>query len=54
MTGTIQEMVLQGASTLELKHKALEEGMITLRVSGLCKIRQGITTVEEVLRETVK
>jgi len=54
MTSAIQEMVLQGASTLELKHKALGEGMITLRDSGLCKIRQGVTTVEEVLRETVK
>ena len=54
MTDAVQELVLQGASTMELKHKATEDGMITLRESGLCKIRQGITTVEEVLRETVK
>lgn len=54
MTVAIQEMILQGASTLDMKHKALEEGMITLRESGLYKIRQGITTVEEVLRETIK
>ena len=54
MTAAIQEMVLQGASTIELRQKALEEGMISLRQSGLCKIRQGITTVEEVLRETIK
>ena len=54
MTDGIQELILQGASTMELKHKAIEEEMITLRESGLCKIRQGVTTVEEVLRETVR
>jgi type IV pilus assembly protein PilB len=31
----------------------MDEGMITLRHSGLCKIREGVTTVEEVLRETI-
>ena len=38
---------------MEIKRKALEEGMLTLRMSGLEKIRQGITTIEEVLRETI-
>jgi type IV pilus assembly protein PilB len=38
---------------LELKRKALETGMITLRRSGLQKIAAGLTTMEEVLRETV-
>ena len=38
---------------LELRRKALEEGMISLRMSGLQKIKDGVTTVEEVLRETV-
>jgi type IV pilus assembly protein PilB len=36
-----------------LRRKSVEEGMITLRVSGLHKIRAGQTTVEEVVRETV-
>jgi type IV pilus assembly protein PilB len=50
----LRELVLVGASALELRRKAIEEGMITLRGSGLRKIKEGITTIEEVLRETVK
>jgi len=53
ITDSIREMVLTGASSLELKHKAAEEGMITLRGSGLRKLKDGQTTVEEVVRETV-
>ena len=49
----IREMILCGASSLELKNKSLEQGMISLRKSGLRKIRDGLTTVEEVVRETV-
>jgi type IV pilus assembly protein PilB len=49
----IRDLVMQGATAIELKRKALEEGMLTLRMSGLEKIRQGVTTIEEVLRETV-
>jgi type IV pilus assembly protein PilB len=46
-------LVLVGASSMELKKKAIEHGMITLRRSGLTKIMQGITTLEEVERESV-
>jgi len=53
ITDSIREMILTGASALELRRKALEEGMISLRMSGLRKIRDSLTTVEEVLRETV-
>jgi type IV pilus assembly protein PilB len=49
----IRELVLSGASAVELRRKALEEGMIGLRQSGLQKIRDGVTTIEEVVRETV-
>jgi len=49
----IRDMILSGASSIELKRKAIEEGMISLRMAGLQKIREGITTLEEVLRETV-
>jgi type IV pilus assembly protein PilB len=49
----LRELVLVGASAIELKKKALEQGMITLRRSGLTKIALGQTTLEEVLRETV-
>ena len=49
----LRELILVGASSLELKKKALEIGMITLRRSGLTKMALGQTTMEEVLRETV-
>jgi type IV pilus assembly protein PilB len=49
----IRELILIGASSLELRKKAIEDGMITLRESGLQKIRAGLTTLEEVVRETV-
>ena len=53
ITDEVRELILIGASALELRKKAIEDGMITLRESGLHKIRAGITTVEEVVRETV-
>jgi type IV pilus assembly protein PilB len=49
----IRDMILSGASSIELKRKAIEEGMVSLRMAGLGKIREGVTTLEEVLRETV-
>ena len=49
----LRELILVGASALELRKKAIELGMITLRRSGLIKIMNGVTTLEEVLRETV-
>ncbi|MGH9700299.1 MAG: type IV-A pilus assembly ATPase PilB [Candidatus Acidiferrales bacterium] len=49
----LRELILVGASALELKKKALEHGMITLRRSGLIKAAAGQTTLEEVVRETV-
>lgn len=53
MTDDLRELILIGASALELRKKAIDTGMITLRQSGLEKIRTGMTTVEEVVRETV-
>ena len=53
ITDELREMILLGASTLELRRTAIEHGMITLRASGLCKIAAGLTSVEEVLKETV-
>ena len=49
----IRDMILSGASSIELKRKAIEEGMVSLRMSGLQKIREGATSLEEVLRETI-
>jgi type IV pilus assembly protein PilB len=53
MSDQLRELVLVGASAQELRRKAVEEGMLTLRQSGLRKIKDGMTTIEEVLRETV-
>ncbi len=50
----LRELILVGASGLEIRRKAIDEGMITLRQSGLRKVRDGVTTIEEVVRETVK
>jgi type IV pilus assembly protein PilB len=49
----VRELILVGASAVELKKKAIEHGMITLRRSGLIKVMDGSTTLEEVVRETV-
>jgi type IV pilus assembly protein PilB len=54
VTEELRELVLVGASGLELRRKAIEEGMLTLRQSGLRKVKEGLTTIEEVARETVK
>jgi type IV pilus assembly protein PilB len=54
VTEELRELVLVGASALELRRKAIEEGMITLRQSGLRKVKDGLTSIEEVARETVK
>jgi len=52
ITPEIREMILDRASTSEIRQKAVEQGMLTLRQDGLIKIQRGITTIEEVLRET--
>ena len=49
----MREMILSGASAFELRQKAVQNGMMTLRGSGLQKIRDGMTTLDEVVRETV-
>ena len=51
-TETIQQLILQGADAARIRKQAIREGMITLRDSGLEKIRAGVSTVEEVLKAT--
>ncbi len=53
MTEGLKEFVLNGASAAEIKREAIREGMCTLRMSGLKFLKQGVTTIEEVLRVTV-
>jgi type IV pilus assembly protein PilB len=52
MREEIREFVLNGASTTEIKREAIRLGMMTLRASGLQRLKEGVTTVEEVLRVT--
>ncbi len=48
----IKEMILHEASVNEIKQQAIKEGMSTLRMSGLKKIKEGVTTIEEVMNAT--
>lgn len=52
LTDEMRELILEGAPTAEIKKTAARLGMRTLRMSGLAKIKDGITTIEEVLRVT--
>jgi type IV pilus assembly protein PilB len=52
LSGELRRMILKGASTSELSEQAVQEGMLTLRMDGLVKIKKGITTLEEVVKET--
>jgi type IV pilus assembly protein PilB len=49
----MRELIRVGASVDELRKKGIERGMLTLRRSGLIKVKDGVTTLEEVVRETV-
>jgi len=52
MSPTLRRMILQSASTADLQAQAVSEGMLTLRMDGMLKVRKGITTLEEVIKET--
>jgi type IV pilus assembly protein PilB len=52
-TEPLKELVLQGVSTAELKVEMIRQGIKTLRLSGIQKLIEGVTTVEEVLRVSV-
>jgi len=52
MTEEIKELVLEGASSLDIKREAIKGGMKTLRMAGLGKVKDGVTTIDEVLRVT--
>lgn len=53
MSDELRELIIIGASSIEIRKRAIELGMVSLRESGLCKLREGITTIEEVVKETV-
>jgi type IV pilus assembly protein PilB len=53
MTDELRDMVIRNASTEELREVARKGGMVTLRDSGMIGIYDGLTTAEEVIRETI-
>ena len=53
-TDEIKDLILTKAQSREIRAKSIEQGMVTLRRSGLLKIKKGVTSIEEVLRETVR
>jgi type IV pilus assembly protein PilB len=52
MSPSLRRMILTGASTTEMRDQAVAEGMLTLRMDGIKKLEKGITTLEEVVKET--
>jgi type IV pilus assembly protein PilB len=52
MSSRIRKLIMQEAGTDELREAAIEEGMLTLRMDGLKKLQRGVTTLEEVMKET--
>ena len=52
MTSALRRLVLKGGSTEELREQAVKDGMLTLRMDGMVKVKKGITTLEEVVKET--
>jgi type IV pilus assembly protein PilB len=53
MSETLKDMILTGASAIEIREQGQKEGMITLRRSGCRKVLDGVTSIEEIVRETV-
>ncbi len=52
MTPAMRQLILRGGSTDEIRELAIEEGMLTLRMDGMKKVEQGVTSLGEVLKET--
>jgi type IV pilus assembly protein PilB len=52
LSSQLRRFILKGASTEELREVAVQEGMLTLRMDGMVKVKRGVTTLEEVVKET--
>jgi type IV pilus assembly protein PilB len=52
LTPALRRLILRGGSVAEIRDQAVEDGMLTLRMDGLMKISRGVTTLEEVIKET--
>jgi len=54
MSPALRKLILNDASVTDIRDKAVEEGMLTLRMDGIKKVERGITTLEEVVKETAE
>ncbi|OQX92583.1 MAG: type IV-A pilus assembly ATPase PilB [candidate division Zixibacteria bacterium 4484_95] len=52
ISSTIEKMIVGGASTAEIRHQAIKEGMLTLRMAAIEKLKQGLTSVEQVIAQS--
>ncbi len=52
LSSPLRRGILKGGSTEELRDIAVQEGMLTLRMDGMVKVKKGVTTLEEVVKET--
>ena len=52
LTPELRRMILRGASTAELTEQAVSDGMLTLRMDGMAKLKKGVTALEEIVKET--
>jgi type IV pilus assembly protein PilB len=52
LTPELRRLILRGASVAEMQEQAVADGMLTLRMDGIVKISKGVTTLEEVIKET--
>jgi len=52
MTPRVRKLILQNVGAVEIRDAAISDGMLTLRMDGLLKVMKGITTLEQVIRET--
>jgi len=52
MTPNLKKLVMQNADVQVIRNAAIEDGMLTLRMDGWLKVLKGVTTLEQVIRET--
>jgi type IV pilus assembly protein PilB len=52
LTPELRRLILRGGSVAELRDQAVADGMLTLRMDGIVKVKKGVTTLEEVVKET--
>jgi type II secretory ATPase GspE/PulE/Tfp pilus assembly ATPase PilB-like protein len=52
MTPTLKKLIMQNADVQIIRDSAIDEGMLTLRMDGWLKVLKGVTTLEQVIRET--